>query len=172
MKMNPKHKIITISITILIVAIIIFAGFYYSSHFKIPFEITDDALRSWKLNYTIDGEMNEIALQAYITNGDEWNLLFYKWNYSTIDWNPDFTNYSYAFLYWGWFPTLSYSINFTRIFFNDGILEFHFSTLHPGVADFMVPRDPKQMVQFENSQLRNHAVKGYEFIWDSSDIHP
>ena len=167
--MNPNRKLMTILITVLVIASVTFAGFYYSKHFKIDYEIVTDYRDSWSVNYSYINQDDAIWVQAYLTGWDDWNQTFKERNYSTSDWKPDFTNYSYAFLYWGWFPTLSYRINFDQIYFNDGILEFYFLTSSPDGADAMMPSMPKQMVQFENSQLKSRAVMDCEFIWDSSN---
>ena len=129
----------------------------------------------WGPNYTINNTNNivpsnaeiDIEITLYVDSWGVWNQHFTKNIYSDSDWLPDFNNYSYAFLDWGFKGTLGYDIVFEKISYKNGIIEFHYSKFVPGAGATM-PDRPMELVRIDNTQFENHSIENYKFILDSS----
>ena len=99
---------------------------------------------------------------------EEWNQSFKKSPYTNSDWEPDFNNYSYAFLDWGGKPSTGFEIKFKNITFHNNNIEFHYSKESPQGFTMAIVTFEQQMVRIDRTQFVGHPVDSYEFILDSS----
>ena len=151
----------------------ILASFYYANNFNVTYEIESEYYNVWGPNYVINNTDNinpsdaevDIEITLYVDSWGAWNQYFTKNIYSDSDWMPDFDNFSYAFLDWGFKGTLGYDIVFEKISYKSGIIEFHYSKYVPETG-LSQPDRPMELIKIDKSQFLNHPVDSYEFILD------
>ena len=125
-----------------------------------------DIPMGWLVNRS-ENITTTIEIFRYISNWTDWNLTFVNDNTIAHHFSPDFHNYTYSLIYWGYQMSSGYSIRYSKVQYANGSLNFYYYKIWPNGVVFTVITEPNSLIQIPRNQFDKYKIDDVNYYYQA-----